>query len=101
MSDFPTEPSMTNVILQGYMRGCVDEVLKIICMTTNASQIFKRGAVLEKKYKSDFIMFNSLLSEFIQEKNKREFCRVQNLSFKTMNESSKQYFELNKAISLK
>lgn len=42
MSEFPTEPGMTNVILQAFKRDCVDSVIKIIAMMSNANNIFKR-----------------------------------------------------------
>jgi HrpA-like RNA helicase len=37
MSDYPTEPGITNVILQGYQRGCVDEAIKVISMSSNSN----------------------------------------------------------------
>ena len=42
MAEFPTEPSITNVILQAYKRDCLDSVLKIISMLSYCSALFKR-----------------------------------------------------------
>jgi len=75
MSDYPTEPGITNVILQGYLRGCVDEVIKVISMISNSNQIFKRAKkgeklkesekiILLKKTYSDLTMYRFLIEDF-------------------------------------
>jgi HrpA-like RNA helicase len=42
MSEFPTEPGITNVILQAFKRDCFDSVIKIVAMISNSNNLFKR-----------------------------------------------------------
>ena len=43
MVQFPTEPLLTNVIIQAFKRNCVDEILKAIAVASNSGLLFFRA----------------------------------------------------------
>lgn len=86
MAEFPIEPSLANVILQGYKRGCHESVLKVISMLPSGDRVFykskekKEDTPIVKAFKamnSDFEMLEAIFDTFNgldSYKTRKDFC---------------------------
>lgn len=71
MANMPTEPGLSNVLIQAVQRGCLDEALRVICMMPYAGYIFnmrnKQTSDDIEKLRglgSDLLMYNNALVQY-------------------------------------
>ena len=99
MASMPVDPKFSRMVIAAEKYGCLDQVLGIVSNLSAKGNVFYRPREDEKELRkaekhhrkfwhkeSDFLTILNVYDAFCQAEDKREFCSINYLNFKTLEE---------------